>query len=205
MGVRQFNIDNLISFIDRFGGQRRNWCLLIAGLFSALSFAPIYFFPALILTLPLLLIIAHKSENGVRAFLSGYVFGFGHFFAGLYWIGNSFAAEPSLPHWAGFIMVAVLAAYLSVFIALASYGIWYFHHRQTLKENLLHIVVSFVTLWVICEWLRGAMFTRVSLEFKRICIWVLRCDDAINIHMGHIWIGNYCSVFNVCSIPRTRS
>jgi apolipoprotein N-acyltransferase len=55
----------------------------IAGLFSGLIFAPIFFLPAILA----IGVIAHhslKAKNSWDAFKLGLCFGYGHFFAGLY-------------------------------------------------------------------------------------------------------------------------
>ncbi len=154
-----FDIDVLTRFVDQSSGLKIKLILLFSGCLSALSFAPFYFFPTYMITLPFLLVVAIRSSNRLNAFFNGYIFGIGHFFAGLYWIGNSFAVEPSLPDWAGFIMVAVLAAYLAVFIGVVTCGIKYFHHKHDLKKHLVSIVLTFVVLWSVGEWLRGILFT----------------------------------------------
>ena len=94
-----------------------------------------------------------------EAFKFGYIFGFGHFFAGLYWIGNSFTIEPSVPGWVGYIMVALLSVILAIFIGLVAFGVKYIHKNHNFKTHMINIVISFVVLWSIVEWLRGVVFT----------------------------------------------
>lgn len=132
---------------------------LLLGMLSALSFAPFYLFPFYMIALPLLLIIAMQAKNYIEAFSKGYLFGFGHFFVGLYWIGNSTAVEPNVPDWAGYILVAVLSAYLALFIALVAGSIKYFYRNKPLKPYLLSIVISFIVVWSVGEWVRGFLFT----------------------------------------------
>src|SRR5207237_7183346 len=59
-------------------------CFLF-GMLSGLVFAPTFFIPAL-LTLSYLCYIVQKSENWQEAAKLGYLFGFGHFLSGIYWI-----------------------------------------------------------------------------------------------------------------------
>ncbi|MDA0707832.1 MAG: apolipoprotein N-acyltransferase [Proteobacteria bacterium] len=133
--------------------------IFVAGLISALSFAPIYFFPVLFISFPLLLIMTKNSRSVKESFLVGYIFGLGHFFAGLYWIGNSFAVEPSVPDWAGYLMVAVLAAFLSLFSGMVTGLLYAIHKNSTFHRHLVSMVLTFIILWSLSEWLRGHLFT----------------------------------------------
>jgi apolipoprotein N-acyltransferase len=159
MQGRIFTIDDICAFIEGLSDNQCRLFSLVLGALSALSFAPLYLFLFYIITLPLLLIIAMKSDDYKIAFSKGYLFGFGHFFAGLYWIGNSTAVEASVPDWAGYILVAVLSSYLAVFIAVVTGGIKYIYGNKPLKPYLLNIVVSFIVIWSIGEWVRGFLFT----------------------------------------------
>lgn len=159
MKLSKISIDHVAQFFDRMSKVQKYLVLLTAGLFSALSFAPVYFFPSYMIALPILLILSVKSKRPRQAFLYGYIFGFAHFFAGLYWIGNSFAVEPSIPDWAGYFMVAFLNLYLSIFPGLASWGLKLIHKNHSLKTHLFNMVLSFSILWSIAEWLRGFLFT----------------------------------------------
>lgn len=133
--------------------------LLAMGLFSALSFAPVYFFPSYMIAMPILLVFLMGSQGLKEAFKYGYIFGIGHFFAGLYWIGNSFAMEPDMPDWAGYLLVLVLAACLSVFTGLVGWSIKKIHANHSLNTHLVNIVISFSVFWCIAEWARGFLFT----------------------------------------------
>ena len=159
MKIADISIHSITNPFDKMSEMQRYFALIFAGLFSAMSFAPIYFFPSYMIALPVLLVLSAKSQGPRQAFFYGYLFGFGHFFSGLYWIGNSFAVEPSLPDWAGYIMVACLNLYLSLFPGLASWGLKIIHKTQSIKTHLLNMIVSFCILWSVTEWLRGYLFT----------------------------------------------
>jgi len=133
--------------------------MLVAGALSALAFAPFYIMPMYMIALPLLLLTSILEKTPKSAFKYGYAFGFGHFFVGLYWIGNSFAVEPDLPNWGGPIMVGFICIYLAVFPALVSYGVKYFHKSHQTKTHLLNMVITFTVLWNVSEWLRGVLFS----------------------------------------------
>ncbi len=159
MKLKLFTIDDICTFVDNLSSAKCKLLALLLGMVSALSFAPLYLFPSYMVALPLLLIIAMRSSDHRAAFSKGYLFGFGHFFVGLYWIGNSTAVEPNVPDWAGYILVAILSSYLALFIAFVASGIKYIYRNRALNENLLSISISFILIWSIGEWVRGFLFT----------------------------------------------
>ncbi len=152
-------MENILHFFNRLSVYKLLFISLIAGLLSALSFAPIHFIATYFICFPVLLIITMNSKSIKDAFKIGYFFGFGHFYAGLYWIGNSFAVEPSIPDWAGFLMVAALALSLALYSGLVCAIVKYIHKNQSLKTHLLNCVLTFSVTWSIMEWLRGVLFT----------------------------------------------
>ena len=159
MQKKSISIETFESIFVEISGINKSIILLIAGLASALSFAPYYIFSTYIIALPILLLMVMVSTSPWQAFKCGYLFGFGHFFAGLYWIGNSLAVEPAVPDWAGYIMVGLLASCLAIFIGIVGSAVRYLHRRHSVKTHLLNIVVTFVVLWVATEWLRSVIFT----------------------------------------------
>lgn len=159
MNLKHFDIQTIDNFIGRLSQNKRYGLMVLAGLFSAVAFAPVFFMPAYMIAMPIMLLVVLKGEGIKKTFLLGYAFGFGHFFAGLYWIGNSLAVEPDVPDWGGPIMVALLAVYLSIFPALAGLGTKLLKDKLGNRDNVLHDVINFSVLWVMTEWLRGVLFT----------------------------------------------
>ncbi|MCF6172930.1 MAG: hypothetical protein L3J44_04010, partial [Campylobacteraceae bacterium] len=113
--IQNGHLDKIIKFIDQLSEFKRVIWLVIAGSLSSLSFAPFYFIATYFICFCILLIITINARSNWTAFLTGYVFGIGHFYAGLYWIGNSFAVEPSVPDWAGYFMVFALSSVLAIY------------------------------------------------------------------------------------------
>lgn len=159
MKKSDISIEYITHLFEKPSEFQKYIILLSVGLFSTLSFAPIYFFPSYIVAFPVLLIFSVKSESSQKAFLYGYIFGFAHFFGGLYWIGNSFAVEESIPDGLGYFMVAFLNLYLSVFPGIVSCGLKLIHKNHDLTKHLFNIILSFSILWSMSEWLRGHLFT----------------------------------------------
>lgn len=159
MKLSDINIERLSNYFAGFAHLKKQLLMLFVGAFSVLSFAPVYFFPAFMISLSLLLIVVMVSKSPYQAFKYGYMFGFGHFFAGLYWIGNSFAVEPDIPDWAGYFMVALMASILAFYPGLVAAIVKRIYRGHSLKTHLLPVVISFSVLWAFSEWLRGVLFS----------------------------------------------
>ncbi|HWE06697.1 MAG TPA: hypothetical protein VG274_08315, partial [Rhizomicrobium sp.] len=104
-------------------GWRRFVLALGAGLVSALAFAPIGFFPALLVACAVLVLLidgAVPRANPLRvAALTGWSFGFGQFLAGLYWVGYAFTVDASAHAWQIPFVAVLLPGGLALFPALA--------------------------------------------------------------------------------------
>lgn len=159
MTMPKLNLENIIQYLENLNFRNKILVMMLLGAISALSFAPFYFFPVLVVSYPLFMLMSIISYQPKYAFYNGFAFGFGHFFAGLYWIGNSVVVEADIPNWLGPIMVTFIAIYLSLFPGLVSYVLKYIHRNHTVNKNLLNISINFVVLWSFSEWLRGMLFT----------------------------------------------
>jgi apolipoprotein N-acyltransferase len=141
-------------------GLRRAAALALAGLMSVLAFAPFFLWPILFLTLPMLVWAiapanpeAPERESLMRAFKDGWWFGFGYFFAGLFWIGEAFLVEADVFGWLLPFAVTLLPAGLALFFgaaAAATRALW----RPGLAGLLIMAVV-----FTSAEWLRGHILT----------------------------------------------
>ncbi len=159
MTMSKLNLENIIQYLGKLTFRNKILLMILLGALSALSFAPFYIFPFLIVCYPLFMLMSIISDQPKYAFYKGFAFGFGHFFAGLYWIGNSVIVEADIPNWVGPIMVTFIAIYLSLFPGLVAYVLKYIHRNHTVSKNLLNISISFIVLWSFSEWLRGMLFT----------------------------------------------
>ena len=146
--------------LRQLAGWRRAAVLFIAGLASVLAFAPFQVFPVLFLTLPVLIwLIAQEAPNRtgraglVGAFTDGWWFGFGYFFAGLFWVGEAFLVEADVFGWLLPFAVTLLPAGPAIFFGAASavsHRLW-----QPGVAGLLTTSVVFAS----AEWLRGHVLT----------------------------------------------
>src|SRR5688572_26687670 len=98
---------SLARSIQSLSGWRRRAVLALAGAASVLAMAPFFAWPVLFVTLPILVWQIDASRlaapavgetrwwhhPAMRAAAAGWWFGFGYFFAGLFWIGEAFLVE----------------------------------------------------------------------------------------------------------------
>ncbi len=142
-------------------GWRRAAALLGAGLCSVLAFAPFFAWPVLFITLPVLVWaispgpgVAPAGRSGVlRAFTDGWLFGFGFFFAGLFWVGEAFLVEAEVFGWLLPFAVTLLPAGLALFFGTAAALT-----RILWRPGLAGLLVTAV-IFASAEWLRGHILT----------------------------------------------
>jgi len=154
----------LMNFLARIaaqlralGGWRRWLAAFSLGALSATAFAPLNFFPGILLGYAGLLLLIDGADAGPRpvrrAFAAGWFFFLGQFLIGLHWIGYPFLINPEAHLWmmpfAVALMPAGLALFGGLFCALAAY-FW--------QDGPARIFVLAVLL-TIAEWLRGHIFT----------------------------------------------
>ena len=138
-------------------GWRRLAFAWVAGLASALGFAPFGAFPFLLLgyaALVLLIDGAQLRPRPIRASaLAGFAFGFGQFLLGLHWIGFAFMVEPGAHAWQIPFVAVLFPGGLAMFIALAcaaSAVLW--------RPEASRIFV-FTVFMSLAEWARGHLLT----------------------------------------------
>ena len=163
-------VEQIATVVGGMTGWRRRWVALGAGAFSALALAPFFLWPILALTLPVLIwLIDGALARGAALSASaptlpsrqtllevariGWLFGFGYFLAGLFWIGVAFLVEAEkfavLLPFAVTLMPAGLALFYSAAAALAALA-W----RPGL-ERVLALALALGAM----EWLKGHVLT----------------------------------------------
>jgi len=130
----------------------RSLLLVVAGALSAAALPPVGLVILLWLWLPILLADIDRRPSVKGAFLSGWLFGLGHFAAGLYWISHSFLVDAARFAWMIPFAVGGLGAVLGVYIG-ATAAISRFA-RPGWPRLLL-----FAAAWGASEWLRGKLLT----------------------------------------------
>jgi apolipoprotein N-acyltransferase len=135
-----------------FSKWQRRAGLVALGAVSALAFPPTGLVFILWFCLPLLLRSVDASENWRGAFARAWLFGLGHFAAGLYWIACSMLVDPL--HYAWMIPFAIggLGAFLSIYLGLAA------ALARLVSPGWPRLLV-FSGAWGAGEYLRGVVLT----------------------------------------------
>jgi apolipoprotein N-acyltransferase len=157
-------IEHWAGWVRGRAGWQRMALAATAGAVSVLAMAPFHFWPVLMATLAMLVwqmdgAVAQTAGGSwrrgpaMRAALVGWCFGFGYFFAGLFWIGEAFLVEADkfallIPIAVTF-MPAGLALFWAGAAALASLA-W--------RPGLVRVLALALVLGA-AEWLRGHVLT----------------------------------------------
>lgn len=127
---------------------------LFAGGISATGFAPLDLWPLTLLMLALWMALVMQAQSRKAAFLTGWLFGLGHFIIGLNWIAKAFTFQAAMPEWLGYVAVVLLSLYLAVFPALAALAAnWIGRDRPAT------FVPAMAGMWIVTEWLRSWLFS----------------------------------------------
>ncbi len=127
-----------------------------AGAVSALALPPFGLWLLLFFTLPLLFLLSVHAPSAKSAFWRGWLWGFGFFVAGLYWIASALFVDIASFWWVLPLSVAALPAYLALYHGLLSAALFVLAQRGWKQTQLLLLMPL---LWVASEILRGNLFT----------------------------------------------
>ena len=126
---------------------------MLAGAAHAASFAPSEFWwLQLIATGALVALLADATPAAAAG--RAWAFGFGWLAAGFWWLYISLHVYGFLPAWLSVLAVAVLAALLSLYYAIAGWGWARLRRNRPLVDALL-----FAAVWLLAELARGKLFT----------------------------------------------
>jgi apolipoprotein N-acyltransferase len=145
------------GWVHGLSGWRRPGLAFAAGAVSAGGFAPLNFFPALLLGYAVLVLLidgADESPRPIRASAgAGWAFLFGQFITGFHWIGYAFMVDPGAHLWQMPFALVGLTAGLALYGALAgAFSAWFW------QDGPARIFV-FAALFALGEWLRGHLLT----------------------------------------------
>jgi apolipoprotein N-acyltransferase len=139
-------------------GWRRASIALAAGAVSTLALAPVYAWPVMFVTFPVLVWLIDGAGTTRRggigaAFAIGWCFGFGYFLTGLYWIGYAFLVDAKTFGWLLPFAVTALPAGLAVFTGL---GVAF---ARLLWSPGASRILTLAAALSAAEWLRGHVLT----------------------------------------------
>jgi apolipoprotein N-acyltransferase len=145
------------DFVRGLTGWRRFLFAFIAGLLSALAYAPFGIFPALLLGFAALTLLIDGARTHARPIWSaafvGWTFGFGQFLAGFYWVGYAFVVDAANHAWQIPIVELCLPGGMALYIGAACALAAYFWQPGWPRVFVLAIC------YALGEWLRGHALT----------------------------------------------
>jgi apolipoprotein N-acyltransferase len=163
----------LADYVRALRGWRRVLLTIALGAVAALALPPFHIIPVLLVAFSGLIWILEGHDVEPRplrgALLTGFWFGFGHFFLGLHWIVEPMLVDPARTAWMIPFSWPGLAAGLAIFPALAC-GV---QAIGRFGNNTAARVLVFAGLWTVSELLRGFVLTGFP--------WNL---------IGYVWAGN---------------
>lgn len=127
------------------------------GAVGALAFAPLFIFPAIILSLSgvwyFLDRAIEQDASFPKIFWLGWWFGLGHFTVGLYWIAHALTVDLASFWWLIPFALLGIPAILAIFTGVS------FMVLKLWPYNGISRAFAFAAIWVGFEWLRGHLFT----------------------------------------------
>lgn len=152
----------ILDLIATITGWRRALLTIFAGAVVTLCLPPFYLLPAGFIGFPLLVMLidpvsapqqANISSRFKSGFRTGWLFGFGYFVAGLWWIGTALLVDAQAFAWAVPFAVLGLPAFLAIFYGFAVAIASLFWGAGFIR--ILVLAISFG----ITEWLRAIILT----------------------------------------------
>lgn len=135
-------------------GKLKYLTLFFAGGLADLAFAPFYFFPVLLVSFPVFFKVLESAISKKQAFRIGFMFGFGYFVFGLYWIANSLLVDASKFAWLIPFSVCGIPFLLSFYTGF--FAVYY--HFTSRSFGIKAKIILFASLWVVFEFLRTWLF-----------------------------------------------
>ncbi len=170
-------------FVHTVGLPRAIFAFVLGAL-SAAAYAPVYFLPAFIVSFTGLIWLcdglAARRARLRQVFCVGWMFGFGQFLFGLYWIGRAFLVDADTFAWMlPFVAVAMpggLALFSGAAVMLCV-RFWTFG---------VHRIALFTFVWMGAEWLRGHILTGFPWNLPGY-VW----GDTLSVAQSTSVIGSY--------------
>ena len=134
--------------------KHKKTALFLASMIASTGFAPLYALPLFVAGLIFAFFVADEAKSLKQAALAGYIFGFGFFCAGFYWIANALLIDVLTFGWLYPIALLATGAFFGLFFVPA-FMVW----RYFKKGGVWCQVFGFSSVFVICEYIRSFLLT----------------------------------------------
>ncbi len=131
---------------------------LCAGAISVLAFEPFGYWPIQIAMLAFLFHLTQRGDSTRHIALIGWAFGFGWSVCGVFWLYISMHRYGGMPSWIAALAVVAMGMVLGIFSAFAT-GLGAWLQRVWRAPAAVSLLLILPSLWALCEWLRGWVFT----------------------------------------------
>jgi apolipoprotein N-acyltransferase len=169
-------------------GWRRYALAFLLGVCATATLPPVDLTPLLFIVFPGLLWLDEGSSGAWASFRLGYVFGFGFFLSGLYWIAAALFVDIASFWWLVPIAAAGLPTAFALYIgfALLATNLAVKHLRLPGTAR----VFAFAIAWTVAEWARGHAFSGLPWNLIGYA-WSGGFPGAILMLQSVAWIGIY--------------
>ncbi len=162
---RQVSLDRAYLHLTRLSGWRRALTGVVAGASSALALPPLGYVVLMVAGFTLLVVLLDGCgvsaagspmtwrEKLTKAAWTGWWFGFGYFFVGLYWIGFALLVDAETYAWMVPFVAVLVPAGLALFTAGAA------ALARLMWSSGPERIAVLAIAWVVFEWLRGHILT----------------------------------------------
>ena len=162
---RQVSLDQACWHIAQLSGWQRAVTGVGAGALSALALPPLGYVVLMVIGFTLLVVLMDgcavsaagspltRRQKLAKAARTGWLFGFGYFFVGLYWIGFALLVDAETYAWMIPFVVVLVPAGLALFTAGAT------ALASLVWSSGPERIASLAIFWVLFEWLRGHILT----------------------------------------------
>lgn len=178
----------LAADLAALSGWRRYGLAFVLGVGAAMTMPPVDLTPLLLVVFPLLLWLDDGSTGPAASFRLGWVFGFGFFLAGLYWIAAALFVDIDRFWWLVPFAAAGLPAVFAIYIGLVLFAV-----RLAVKYLALPAlarVCAFAVAWGVAEWVRGHALTGLPWNLVGYA-WSGGFPGALTLLQSTAWIGIY--------------
>ncbi len=134
--------------------KHQKTALFLSGVLASTGFAPIYAVPVFMACLCFCFYLLDQAKTYKQSAVKGYLFGFGFFSAGFYWIANALLIDAATFGWLYPITLLATGACFGVFF-IFPFMVWHFFKTP----NVFCKVSAFSCVMVLMEYLRSFLFS----------------------------------------------